>query len=80
MSSTEPLRCVSCRNPLRAYFAITYTNRAGDTHPDTVRVCSVRCLLSWAYAHALQKGLQGFMQLRTVVDRAQELVKGKRSG
>jgi hypothetical protein len=74
--------CINCRKPFSAgHYRVVKVNQAGaDT--GTVRVCSVVCLIQWAYAYGTQMGARIVSNVRNVNLRdvlagiAQSITKG----
>ena len=68
--------CANCKDALTSYFAITYVGRDGKPRPQSVRVCSIRCLIGWAYRYVAQQGVKGVMMAKSVIDRITQTMKG----
>lgn len=66
--------CANCRDRLdRGYFEITQYDRSG-TAKGSVRVCSLKCIIQWAYTYAVNRGVQGIAMARNAI---QNLLGGK---
>ncbi len=66
--AAEPLLCRQCQRALRGYYEIKHIKPDGSTSPKQVRVCSVLCLIQWAYSYGVQLGARGLGMVRTAVE------------
>jgi hypothetical protein len=73
----EPLTCVHCKKNMAGYFEVTRVENSGARR-GTVRVCSLVCLLNWAYALTLKRGVQGAQLIRNAFISISEALKGPR--
>ena len=77
---TEPelLVCQQCRKNLRSYFQISKIDANGQRAPKNVRVCSLVCLVQWAYNYGVQQGLHGIGMARNLLESITNTVRGGR--
>lgn len=71
--------CLHCKRSLRAHFEIQHVNpdRQDPKPPPIVRVCSIKCLMGWAYAYTARRGTQGIMMFKNAINKITQTVKGK---
>jgi hypothetical protein len=68
-----PPTCANCQREPKTYFEIRHY-RDGTPSPKTVCVCSIVCLMRWAYSYGMQKGIAGVVNLQMLI----ETLKGKK--
>jgi len=67
-SPPPPAACVHCKHVLdRGHYEIRHVNAAGQAAPHEIRVCSLLCLVHWAYNYGIRRGFQGFAMLKNII-------------
>ncbi len=70
-----PIHCAHCKQRLGACFEVTKIDAAG-TNKGAVRVCSLKCLINWAYTYGIRRGSEGVTILKTAFQEISKLLKG----
>lgn len=68
--------CQHCKHVLVSYFEIKYVDRNGNARPQVVRVCSMKCMLGWAYAYIGAQGARGIAAFRQILARIGQSARG----
>jgi hypothetical protein len=70
MSEPEaPTICLYCKRELRGFYEIKHVKPDGSTSPKLVRVCSVVCLIQWAYRYGVSLGVRGLAGLHALITK-----------
>ena len=74
------ITCAYCKKPppSEGYFDVVRRNSQGAP-AGTVSVCSLLCLVQWAYAFSVQRGVQMVASAKDVIDRVIGALKGPRA-
>lgn len=70
-----PTHCAHCKQRLGACFEVTKINAMGG-RVGSVRVCSLKCLINWAYTYGIRRGAEGVNILKTTFQEILKLLKG----
>jgi hypothetical protein len=73
---TTPTTCAKCQKPLRSYFKVERIAADGNT-TISAALCSIPCVIGWAYGYATVVGMMGAAKAKGVVDQVLELLRGK---
>lgn len=73
---STPQTCAKCQKPLQARFEIKRFD-AREQQTIAVAVCSVSCLVQWAYQYATFASTMAVGQVRHQVGRLLDALKGK---
>ena len=73
-----PSICLSCRQPLQSHFQIVHYD-ASKTPTMTVTVCSIKCLVTWAYEYATLTGVKAVYQTKSFITGIVDMLKGSKS-
>ena len=69
------MNCAKCNNPLDTYFKVERVGRDGKP-TTTVNVCSLACLVQWAYDYATTAGVKLVMAAHGAVQTTKSVVGG----
>jgi hypothetical protein len=72
-----PLTCAKCRKHVRAHFAVQRVNAQG-VQTVAIVVCSVSCLIGWAYTYATMASTMAMGQVRNTLAGLIDAVKGRK--
>ncbi len=75
-TAPAPTTCAKCQRPLRSYFNVARIDGNGNT-TISAALCSIPCVISWAYGYATMVGMMGAAKAKGVVDQVLELFRGK---
>jgi len=70
--------CVTCKKPLAGHYLVSAVDPQGTTK-GTIQVCSIFCLVQWAYGFAARQGARGAMMVQAASkdpDMWKKLLKG----
>lgn len=70
------MNCAQCSRPVVAHYRITRVDANADTKLDIV-VCSVICLIQWAYAHAAEQSVKVATAAKGALGHLADLLKGR---
>ena len=73
--SKSKLECAHCKRALTSRFEITQYNTAGSPKLN-VNVCSLICLVQWAYRYAAYQGQRGIDAVKNAFAQIQNALKG----
>ncbi len=63
----EPATCPVCKRAFAGFYEVVHHKPDGTTSPKAVRVCSILCLLRWAYNYMVTRGMYGLAQLQSML-------------
>ncbi len=69
----DPLICSTCRSTLADHFRLSRVARDG-TVGGNITVCSLLCLVKWAYAAGAQRATMGVMLARHTIGQVSNVV------
>lgn len=69
------LQCAHCKRPLTSRFEITQYNAQGS-ETIHVNVCSLICLVQWAYRYAAYQGQRGINAVKNALTQLGNALKG----
>jgi len=73
-----PKTCAACGARLENYFEVT--RFAGGLPRGSVQVCSLVCVINWAYSYGAHRVTSTFQDLKAAVSRLASSVRGGRRG
>ena len=71
---TAPSICAKCQQPLRSHFKIERIHENGSTTV-SASLCSIPCVISWAYGYATLMGMMGAAKAKSLLDNMLDLFK-----
>jgi hypothetical protein len=74
-NTVQPVNCVTCHKPYSGFFEIRRVDRHGKDH-GSVRVCSLPCVVRWAYDHGVARGVALSVKVKSVLDEVMAALKG----
>ena len=74
---TAPTVCSTCKRILGDYFEVT-RHTVDGTATGSVRVCSLLCLINWAYAYGAHRATGAIKGVRDAVARLGASIRGPR--
>jgi hypothetical protein len=63
--------CANCGNGLtgrQGHYEVKHIRADGSTAPKAIRVCSILCLIRWAYNYMVRRGVQGVAMAKQMFD------------
>jgi len=63
------MRCVFCERASSSYFKVCKTDAAGVERGKPIYVCSILCLIRWAYGYTTKRGIESVQAVRDAVGR-----------
>ena len=69
------MNCETCKARLVAYYQLNRIEASGATQ-GTVDVCSIICLVKWAYTYGAQRTTMGVMMAKHVIGSALSSLRG----
>jgi hypothetical protein len=61
--------CLFCDKPSKTYFRVSRTNSTGAENGKAVFLCSILCLIRWAYAYGVKRGVEGVATIQGAIGR-----------
>jgi hypothetical protein len=72
-----PTTCAKCQRALRSHFKIERVHHSGSTTV-SASLCSIPCVISWAYGYATMVGMMGAAKAKSLIDTVLDALQGKR--
>lgn len=69
------MKCQQCNNPMGTHYQLNHIDATGTTK-STVSVCSLICVVRFAYAYGAQRSAVGAMMLKHTVTQALSALRG----
>jgi len=68
-------KCVKCHRELRGGYFTVLHHRVDGRVTGQVKTCSVLCLITWAYAYGVKRGVEGIATIQGAIGRLVEAAK-----
>lgn len=72
------MTCAHCGKPVTGRFQIDRYDASGALKM-SVTVCSLLCLVQWAYTHGVMKGFQGAFAAKNAFQQLLDSIKGPKT-
>lgn len=72
------MNCAQCQKPLTSYFQLSRVDVHGKTS-STIQLCSIICVLQYAYTYGTLRGVQGALAVKNTVSGLLSAIRGEKS-